>query len=65
MASGLAVTFIEGTALLQKTQSIPPTHLFSCEIQGIATAGNCAGEVTEVWDSTACQAVLDPEFEYG
>ncbi len=65
MASGLAVTFIVGSALLQATQSIPPTHLFSCEIQGIATVGNCAGEVDEVWDSTRCQAVLDLEFEYG
>jgi iron transport multicopper oxidase len=63
--AGLAVTFIEAPRLIQSVQALPSTHQYVCELQGIPKKGNCAGILTEVWDSTECATLPDPPTEYG
>ncbi|KAG8420029.1 hypothetical protein J3459_011467 [Metarhizium acridum] len=48
--SGLIATFVEAPTELQKTLSIPPTHLQACQKANVATEGNAAANTKDYLD---------------
>jgi iron transport multicopper oxidase len=48
------VTMIESPDTLQETLQISPSALDICKVQGIPTAGNCAGNTVDVLDTSGC-----------
>ena len=50
VASGLVATFVEAPIDLQDTLTIPEGHLDTCKAQGIAVAGNAAGNMVDFFD---------------
>ncbi|OAQ73054.2 iron transport multicopper oxidase FET3 precursor [Pochonia chlamydosporia 170] len=52
VVSGLIATFVEAPTELQKTLSIPPTHLQACKSSNILPEGNAAGNTVDFLDLT-------------
>ncbi|KID75830.1 Cupredoxin, partial [Metarhizium brunneum ARSEF 3297] len=50
VVSGLIATFVEAPTELQKTLSIPPTHLQACQKGNVATEGNAAANTRDLLD---------------
>ncbi|KHO01937.1 Cupredoxin [Metarhizium album ARSEF 1941] len=50
VVSGLVATFVEAPAELQKTLSIPPTHLQACQKANIPTVGNAGANTRDFLD---------------
>lgn len=50
VASGLVATMVEAANELQDTLKIPEGHLDTCKAQGIAVAGNAAGNTVNLFD---------------
>lgn len=52
MDSGLVATFIEAPLNIQQSITIPEDHLQICNISGVMTAGNAAGNTEDLYDLT-------------
>lgn len=50
VASGLVATLVEAPTELQQTLTIQEGHLDTCKAQGIAVAGNAAGNTMDLFD---------------
>ena len=50
VASGLVATMVEAPKELQQTLKIQEGHLDTCKSQGIAVAGNAAGNTVDLFD---------------
>jgi iron transport multicopper oxidase len=60
--AGVSVTIIESPDKLQQSGlTIPPDHLAACQVQGIPTSGNCAGNTTDPLDTSQCATAFDAD----
>ena len=50
MDSGLVATFIEAPLNIQQSITIPEDHLQICNISGVMTAGNAAGNTEDLYE---------------
>jgi len=58
--SGLIATLIESPLALQKDLKIPDDHYAACKAQGIATAGNAAGNTIDPFDLSGANVAPKP-----
>ena len=63
LAAGMMVTLVESPDILQSTLTVDQQSLALCREQMIATAGNCAGDTVNVFDTRGCNN--NPEDENG
>lgn len=60
VAAGLSMTIVEAPLQLQQSQRINPAMEDICKSQGLATAGNAAGNTEDHFDLSGANTVVDP-----
>ncbi|ERF68590.1 hypothetical protein EPUS_04688 [Endocarpon pusillum Z07020] len=60
VAAGLSMTIVEAPLQLQQSQRINPAMEDICKSQGLATAGNAAGNTEDHFDLSGANTIVEP-----